>query len=320
MNALRPFGYVLGIVAIGAAALGGLKFHAAHQARESLALIEGREKTLQARLTALDSTTKGGQQQAAPIEQDNALLAAALDRAAAAKPAPATPLTRQEIAERLKKTRETAATGDSATAMREMLWCLDEALPRLPASDRSTQFALIVASLTDLGRTHPPAIVALQERLQQLGQQLLAGGDDSTVRNLGTLARALKDNTTLLALHDALPANDERRRDLVFHVYEPLVAAQRYREAAAGLSYQVMITTFETATTGRSANSPAVRDYAIRTAANQIEVLTGVGEMEKARSLAERVLKYDRTSETLALLEGRATRAGQPDLLKPLQK
>ncbi len=48
-----------------------------------------------------------------------------------------------------------------------------------------------------------------------------------------------------------------------------------------------------------------------------IEALAGAGDLANARKLAERVLAYDATEATRALIQQRIERAGQPELLAP---
>ena len=57
------------------------------------------------------------------------------------------------------------------------------------------------------------------------------------------------------------------------------------------------------------------RSYAITSSAKNIEILAGVGNLSDARTLAERLLAFDGTPETRALLQTHLTRAGQPNLL-----
>jgi hypothetical protein len=57
------------------------------------------------------------------------------------------------------------------------------------------------------------------------------------------------------------------------------------------------------------------RQYAVTSTAKNIEVLAGAGDLANARKLAERLLAYDSTDQTKAVLQQALARAGQPELL-----
>ena len=57
------------------------------------------------------------------------------------------------------------------------------------------------------------------------------------------------------------------------------------------------------------------RNYLINSTAKNVEVLAGSGDLVHARALADRLLAFDSSPETKALLQQHATRAGQAGLL-----
>jgi hypothetical protein len=57
------------------------------------------------------------------------------------------------------------------------------------------------------------------------------------------------------------------------------------------------------------------RAFTITDTAKNIEMLAGAGELANARSLAERLLRYDASDATKALVQKHIERAGQPTLL-----
>ncbi len=59
----------------------------------------------------------------------------------------------------------------------------------------------------------------------------------------------------------------------------------------------------------------AGRSYAISSAAQNIEVLAGAGDLAHARELAGRLLAFDGSEATRALLQKHLERAGRADLL-----
>jgi hypothetical protein len=62
--------------------------------------------------------------------------------------------------------------------------------------------------------------------------------------------------------------------------------------------------------------SGTVQSFESRETVINIEVLAGTGNIEGARSLVERLLKYDRSPETRALVETHLARAGRPELIE----
>jgi hypothetical protein len=106
-----------------------------------------------------------------------------------------------------------------------------------------------------------------------------------------------------------------------------LVEAQRYGDAALGKSYEQIDRMFEKIKNESRLreNTPNLemikkiqKDSFIKSAAKGVEVLAGSGDLEHAQTLAGRLLTYDNSAETKALLQKHVTRAGQSDLLKSL--
>ena len=56
-------------------------------------------------------------------------------------------------------------------------------------------------------------------------------------------------------------------------------------------------------------------DYLINSTASSIEALAGAGDLVHAQEMAKRLLAYDSSPETIALLQQHVTRAGQAGLL-----
>ncbi len=57
------------------------------------------------------------------------------------------------------------------------------------------------------------------------------------------------------------------------------------------------------------------REYLITSTARNIELRAGVGDLDHARSLAARLLTFDGSPDTKALLQQHVARAGQPALI-----
>jgi RNA polymerase sigma factor (sigma-70 family) len=235
-----------------------------------------------------------------------------------------TPITQEAVTTRYKDAQELARNGDAAGALREFLWCYDEGMTRFP-SFAGVRSSYLLNSIAKLGETYPPALTALRERRDQAMRQLLNNENDSTAAlDFTTLNRALNDGQNTLAVLDQLPVEDSRHKSLAYMAYEQLVEAQRYNEAVSGRSYANINMLFEMGkmdipTPANVSNPERIqksrRDSLIKSAARDVEALAGAGDLTNARTLAERLLAYDNSPETKALLQQHIARAGQAGLL-----
>ena len=142
--------------------------------------------------------------------------------------------------------------------------------------------------------------------------------------DVAALNGALGEKDRNLVLFDKLPAGDPRREGLLVRVYDQLIADRRYSDAAAARPFSKMISHFELAVRERPlpaniTNPEAIRSanrrYVATTTARNIEVLAGAGDVAHAQDLAQRLLAFDRSEETMRLINEHAARAGHPDLL-----
>jgi hypothetical protein len=62
------------------------------------------------------------------------------------------------------------------------------------------------------------------------------------------------------------------------------------------------------------------RENVRKSAATNIEVLAGAGDLDHARSMVERLLAYDNSDETRAVLQTHLERAGHTELLGTVSK
>jgi RNA polymerase sigma factor (sigma-70 family) len=237
------------------------------------------------------------------------------------------PITHDLVESRYQHAQELARKGDPAAALKEFLWCFDEGMPRV-ASYSGVRGSFLLSSIAALGEKYPEALAALRERRDQASQRMLAGaGDTSAAMDFAALNRALKEDQNTLTALDQLPPEDPRRQILASVAYDQLIQAQRYGDALSGKSYAQIISQFEILAEDRplpaNISNPdrirnAKRAYLITSAANSFEALAGAGDLEHARMLAARLVAFDPSPETRALLESRAARAGQPALLSSL--
>ncbi|MES2697772.1 MAG: hypothetical protein V4773_30195, partial [Verrucomicrobiota bacterium] len=225
---------------------------------------------------------------------------------------------REAAAERIKAAVRQASKGDPAQVLRELLWCLDEGVLLLEGGSRHGQRHMVMAALGRLVERYPPAAAVLRERWAEVRARYLETGDlDGNLSLFAGLSDALGEREAVLALYDQLPEGDSRRRSLASHAYGAMLEARRYQEANATRDWSSMIsdlTWFE-----RMRTEPQRRRL-LESAAKNIEVLAGAGELDNARKLAGKVLELDGSDQTRTLLQNHLKRAGQAGLLDAIPR
>jgi len=308
-------GLGLAVICCTAAGFGTWTFARARAAERAVIESETKQFTLRAGIAALERQVAESEARNAAIRRDNATLADALEKArVSARVALSPKPTRSEAEARIAQARELALHGDPDNALKELLWCWDHALAALPHGGRTARASMLTSALAKLAERHAPAREELLRRLQSLRDRLLAGRDeDDAVSNFASFARAAQQPDALVSLYDQLPADSRLRQSLGVYAFRQLVEQRRYRDAAQNHSYASMSSAVERLLDTRSS---AARSHTVQTVATNIEVLAGAGELERARSLAERLLKYEPTSEARALVQQHLARAGHPTLLE----
>jgi len=192
------------------------------------------------------------------------------------------------------------------------------------SSFKGVRVSFLLSQIAKLGEKYPPALAALRERRDQATQRMINDVNDTVAASdMAALNREIKDDQNTLAVFDQLPADDRRRKALASAAYDHLVEAQRYSDAILGRPYESLSSLFESRIKDTlPANTPniemlrnSMRNGLIKSTAKSVEVLAGAGDLEHARTLAGRLLAYDSSPETKALLQQHAVRAGQAGLL-----
>ncbi len=321
---------IAGALAVTSAIFGFMQFRSANKMETELSALRQRQETTSARIETLEQEIKSQSERARAVEDDNSTLRLAVEKAEAAKTTAtptviaAAPLTRQMVEERFNRGRELAKDGDPVEALRELLWCFDTGMTQI-SSYSGVRASFLLSQIVELGRKHPAALVALRERRDIAQQRLVAGpADGREVSDFTALNRVLGETHLTLAVFDELPAGDRRRQNLANYASEVLLEQRRYKDVMAGKSYATMSSSFELTiqerplppnVTNPEALRTANRNFAVTSAAKNVEVLAGSGSLEHARALANRILAFDNSETTQALLLKHATRAGHPGLL-----
>jgi hypothetical protein len=317
---------VVALIAIGAALS---QFLAARAARADLAAQLARLEELETKRAGLQQQLTAAQQRAAAAARDRASVGAvvkeSLARVETDAPAAKEPITGDMVQARLLHARELAKSGQSEEALREFLWCLDVGLKR---DGRSLPLlSVVILEIGELGKQYPEALAALRTRRDQSAARVLASETDfNAVMEFSSLNRAVGESDRNIELFDRLPAGDRRRRTLAGGAIDSLIESRRYADALEGNPYSSMSSMFEVQIQERpqtaalpNANEirKSVRDYTVKNTARNIEVLAGAGDLDHARTMLGRLLSYDSSEATKALVQTHLERAGHAELLSP---
>jgi hypothetical protein len=319
---------------IGAAAVAGIGAawwgtSRAQEARAALATATQEQAALSAELGKMDARVQAESARVQRAETENARLLVVAEnmKTAAAGVAPAAVegerVTSGMVISRWRRAQQLAKDGDPAEALKEVLWCYDVGMLQI-SSMSAVRSSSGTSTLAKLGERYPAALDALRERRDKARERVMADASDyPAVSEFGSINRALKDEAASIALYDQLPAGDRRRSTLAGISYEYLVQNQRYKDAIEGRPYSNISSHFESMLEVRPAaglpNPEQIekrqRESLIASTTRSIEALAGVGQLANARSLAQRLLAYDNTETTKALIQKHVERAGQPGLL-----
>ncbi len=318
MNATKISAVALGVVA----AIGiGLALYQTRTLRQRDAALEALTKEqgrAQARTRELEQRITAASERAKAAEEDNAKLLQAIERAqVASKSAPvvqakatSAPITRETVMARYTRGRDLVKSGNLDEALAELQWCYDEGMVRI-GSFSGVRSSSLIGEIARLAKIHPATDAWLRAQQSEVEKRMRASASDSeAAREFASITASMDDRKRLLAVFDEFPPGDERRKGLGLRVYDDLLEARRYKDAAEARSYSLMNISMSSGD-----DNPRMREYVVTTAAKNIEVLAGAGDLERAQTLMKRLLVIDSSNETQALLLKHLTRAGQPQLL-----
>jgi TonB family protein len=203
-----------------------------------------------------------------------------------------------------------AQKGDEAASLQEYLWCFDVGMKQAPALGGVRQ-SFLLRDITDLGTRYPPALDALRARRDADQSKL---GDPGSAAEFASLNHYLEEDRATLAAFDRLPPGSPQRAALGYWLFDTLLEARRYNEAAAAMPAAQFKAQFEEMRSTPNQNE-ALRAYFITAGAKEVEALAGAGHLEEARDLATRLAAYDPSAADLAALQEHLKRAGHPELM-----
>jgi hypothetical protein len=223
------------------------------------------------------------------------------------------------VRDRYRRADGLARSGRHEAALAEYLWCYDEGMRQSP-SFAGVRLSFLLSSIAKLGTQFPPARAALALRREAASAAARQPNVEPRVlAEFVALNRVLGEAAESLKFFDALAPGDPRKRLLAWPLFAPLLAARRYAEVAAGVSFADAQSTLEDythlPTDGTSDMARRNQESARQTFANFIEMFAGTGDLDHARAIVARAVAFDASPEARQLYRTHLSRAGHPELL-----
>jgi RNA polymerase sigma factor (sigma-70 family) len=292
------------------------------QTRSDLAALKSENARLLVRTQSLESELTDARRKIKESDEDTGNMLAVLETTKNMTPkTDDSPITRDSVDSRYKRAQNLAKTGQHESALQDYLWCFDTGMKQV-SGFTGVRLSYLLSAVADLGKNYPPALTALQQRRGTAAKRFEASRTDSdALMDLGAINHALGEDSRNLALFDSIPPGDTNRTALAHTISKQLIEARRYNDLAQAMPFSRMNQMFDM-TAGRIENFPEKNRAIIKrgissSAAQNIEVLAGAGDLDHAKQLMQKVLAFDSSPETKALIQKHLARAGRPELLTP---
>ena len=222
---------------------------------------------------------------------------------------------RETVRARYDLAKTLAQSGKSAEALEHFLWCYDVGMVQV-ASYVGVRNSFLTGDMGRLAAKYPPAREALVTRRDEAKVRLL-GGDARATSDFAALNDALGDHYSNISTFEQLPAGDPRRRAFGTRLMPVLISTRRYAEAIDAMPAAAVLRLAESTLTPNGPNGkiPGARLAAIRGQMRYVEMLAGGGDLASAQALVGKILAFDSSAETRALLRAAVERAERPELL-----
>lgn len=271
---------------------------------------------LRAQVAALTATAASAKSSPTQSRPGTGGAADGLDEATAKDP-----MKRQQLGAKL------AREGKFAEALEHYLWCYDEGVAD-PAY-YGVRGSFLLNEIKELGKKYPAALEALQKRRDDLAAGITnkTNGRQLALLDVARLNTALGDTTATVGLFDQLAADDPRRVQLVQYSMDDFIAAGRYEEIAnsgrpeAAVASAILGAQASKLATGANPNAEAaMRNSVLETAGKSLLALAGAGQVERANSLADQVLRFDSSAEAKAKLLKFVEKSGNASVIEYLRR
>jgi hypothetical protein len=229
-------------------------------------------------------------------------------------PNPAPP----EVQARYDHAKELTSQGDNAAALAEFLWCFDEGM-RKGQQFSTLRLNQLPFEIAKLGKTYPPALQAMRERRDAAKTRVLEDNSDtSSLTDMVALNRQLREDKANLVFYDQLPPHSRVREILGRHIFDQLIEAKRFPDAAAAWTFDQFKWSFDSVMKQYDAHPEQkawASRYVVQSGGRELEALAGAGDVEHARELLQMLLKADSSEATMTGLRGHLERSGHSELL-----
>lgn len=240
--------------------------------------------------------------------------------------------------------RELVKIGSYEEALSHYLWCFDEGLNYRP-SYVGVRASFLLSDIASLGENYPPALEALIERRNKAENQILEIKEVESNQRLFLLARDFiainkylgKDGSDRnLSFYTKVKQNNQKLLEAILldSLLDTLLEAKRYSdivESAGNILekvenritlYNNRVLEFNRPMDNKSKLSKEQQDMlisslkrlTIRESVKYFTALLGAKDLTQAQSVAEKIISFDSSKETLALLAQKATEFGQTEL------
>ena len=218
--------------------------------------------------------------------------------------------------------------GKQAEALEYYLWCYDEGMKTEKPSLSVIRTSFLLSNIAELAKNYEPARAAMEERRKALETSVTESSqpDEMAVLELIELNKTVGDPAKSMGLFDQLSATHPARTPLIEHSMEQFIRAGRYQDIVsfsnpeASLDRALTIASFHTTREGDARYQAHTRRNVVKSGGWAIEALSGVGQAERARSVLDKVLKYDSSPETKGELLKYAQRGGNAAMVELLQR
>jgi TonB family protein len=207
--------------------------------------------------------------------------------------------------------RELSQRGENAEALTEFLWCFDVGMKQAP-SYGGVRVSFLLSDIAELGAHYPPALDALRTRRDNDRARL--SDDRSAAVEFGGINHYLGEDNATLEAFGKLPADSSARAALGHWVFDALLEARRYDDAAAASPPARFRAQFDMMRDTKTPND-SMRGYLVNSAAKELEALAGAGKLDDARDLLKALLEYDHSDATTSMVQDHLKRAGHAELM-----
>ncbi|MBK1876758.1 RNA polymerase sigma factor [Pelagicoccus mobilis] len=236
-----------------------------------------------------------------------------------------------DVMARFQRAQGWKKDGKLEEALEEFLWLFDNGVQER-SSFVGVRHSAVLRSILEIGDSIPEAKRELEIRRDRIETEILNLPNSSDRNEIDVHAWArinaeLGEQERSIAVFDQVE-NERLKSSLRIFLKKELMEEKRYEDALrpgyAGLAFANFQMSYERLPSGRFSGEKRAamiernKAYAIKSAASDMELLAGAGEVDQAIKLAEEVLVHDSSAETIQLIRTHLEKADRGDLFQAL--